>query len=194
MLVRSSIVPRNLHRRRLRGSLGLLAALGWLASACGDAPAPPPQRGTLSPADREAVRAESLRAAAVAARPATGRWDLDLVAERLVRAGVNPRATDTLPPLPDFLGAPQMGRFRIGRGIDLLVFIYPDSVARRAVTDALDPEKAAPPGQVSPFGLTPLMITSANLLAVLGGGSSTQRERVQLALEAGLPPAAAGDR
>jgi hypothetical protein len=183
------MVPRNLHRR-------LLIGIGAALVACGGEPAAdaPSRADALSATEQAALRAESLRAAAVAARPSTGRWDLDRVSERLLRAGVNPRANDTLPELPGFVGSPEVGRFRIGRSMDLLVLLYADSTQRSAVSAGLDSATVAPPGMVSPWGLDPLMITSVNLLAVLSGGSSAQRERVQLALEAGLPPAAEGAR
>ncbi len=184
MLKRSSIPTYNLHWRLLFGTVTLWAA-------CGD---PLPRAGgtdaaQLPPEAVAAVRAEALRAAAVAGRPRTGRWDVDRIAERLLRAGVNPRASDTLPPQPGFLGAPEVAQFRIGRSATLAVYLYQDSAARRAVSAMLDPETAAPPGIPSPWGLDPLPITSVNLLAVLTGGSSAMRERVQLAIEAGLPPA-----
>jgi len=184
MLSGSSIARRNLH-------WGLAIGTGVLLAACGD-PLPRPDASATTPLSAEAVaavRAESLRAAAVLGRPRTGKWDRDLVAERLRRAGVNPRASDTAPLRPAFLGQPEATQFQIGRGASLAVYLYADSSARRAVTAGLDPESASPPGVPSPWGLDPLPIVSVNLFAVLSGGSSAMRERVQLALEAGLPPA-----
>jgi hypothetical protein len=134
-----------------------------------------------------AIRAESARAAEVASLPRSSQWDLARVSERLVRAGVNPRAVDTIPSLPAFIGPVEVGRFRVGRGGDLVVMVFADSVARRAITETLDPATAAPPGVASPWGASPLLIVSANVMAVFVGGSSSLRERVQLALEAGLP-------
>jgi hypothetical protein len=180
----------NLSRRR---GLVTLALLG----ACGEAPAPLPREAPTAALDAvavAAVRAESLRANEVGARPSTGLWDLDRVSERLVRAGVNPRASDTIPEVPSFLGAPTAGRFRMGRTLDLLVYLYPDSLARQRAATSLDPALGAPPGAAVPWGTDPLLIQSVNLLAILTGGSSAQRERIQLALEAGLPPAAEAGR
>ncbi len=174
-------MPPNLHVVRVFGILALLAA-------CTDAP-PPPSRPTIDVATVEAIRAESARAARVSALPRSSVWDLDRVSERLVRAGVNPRAVDTMPEVPEYLAGVAAGRFRVGRGGDLLVFLFADSLARRDLSTTLDPLTAAPPGAESPWGANPTLILSNNLLAVLVGGSSVLRERVQLAIEAGLPAA-----
>jgi len=163
-----------------------LLGIGAFVAACGEAPAPPPPP-VADAAMVAAIRAESARAVAVSSLPQSSQWDLARVSERLVRAGVNPRAVDTLPALPTFIGRAEVGRFRVGRGGDLIVLLFADSLARRAITETLDPESAAPPGLVSPWGESPLLIVSANLMAVFVGGSSSLRERVQLALEAGLP-------
>jgi hypothetical protein len=180
----------NLSRRR-----GLVTLV--LLGACGEAPAPLPREAPAAALDSlavAAVRAESLRASEVVARPSTGLWDLDRVSERLVRAGVNPRASDTVPEVPSFLGTPAAGRFRMGRTLDLMVYLYPDSLARRRAAAALHPALVTPPGAIVPWGPDPLLIQSVNLLAILTGGSSAQRERIQLALEAGLPPATEAGR
>ena len=162
-----------------------LLGIGALIAACGEAPAPP--RPAADSAMVVAIRAESARAAAVASLPQSSQWDLARVSERLVRAGVNPRAVDTIPVVPAFIGQAEVGRFRVGRGGDLVVMVFADSVARRAITETLDPATAAPAGVGSPWGESPLLIVSANVMAVFVGGSSSLRERVQLALEAGLP-------
>jgi hypothetical protein len=169
-------------RRNLRTGQALVTLA--LVVACVEAPPPP---GAVDAATATAIRAESARATTIAARPSTGLWDLDRVSERLVRAGVNPRAVDTLPALPAFMQRETVGRFRVGRGGDLLIFLYVDSLARRAVSSTLTPDNAAPEGVVSPWGLDPHLIVSNNLIAVLVGGSTSLRERVQLAIEAGLP-------
>jgi hypothetical protein len=149
-----------------------LLGIGALLAACGEAP--PPPLPTADPTVVAAIRAESARAAEVASLPRSSQWDLARVSERLVRAGVNPRAVDTIPSLPAFIGPVEVGRFRVGRGGDLVVMVFADSVARRAITE-------------TPWGASPLLIVSANVMAVFVGGSSSLRERVQLALEAGLP-------
>ncbi len=145
--------------------------------------------GPASARAGETVAAASAPPTPAPDRPRTGKWDLDGIAERLRRAGINPRLTDTLPPRPDFVGAASLAQFHLGRGAVLAVYLYGDSTARRAVTEGIDPSTAAPPGVPSPWGLDPQPIVSINLYAVLTGASSAMRERVQLALEAGLPPA-----
>jgi hypothetical protein len=152
--------------------------------ACGD---PPPRSPAVDPAMVAAISAESARAAVVSQLPPSSRWDLGRLSERLVRAGVNPRAEDTLPTVPEYARGADVGRFRVGRGGDLVIFLFADSTARRSVTDQLDPLTAAPPGAGAPWGDSPVLIISGNLMAVLVGGSSSLRERVQLAIEAGLP-------
>jgi hypothetical protein len=67
------------------------------------------------------------------------------------------------------------------------VYIYPDSVARLAVTAGLDTTALGPkPVQGEPPVLRQLIVQN-NLAAVLIGGSERQQERVLLALSAGLP-------
>lgn len=128
---------------------------------------------------------------AVAQRPASALWDPDRVSERLVRSGVAPRRVEPTPEVPAFLaGVTESASFVVGRGGELRVFIYADSVARRRVTDALDPRTASPRGAARAWPLDPVgptLIVNGNLAAVLMGGTSALHERVQLALEAGLP-------
>jgi hypothetical protein len=161
-------------------------ALVALAGACGERP--DPERGpALDSATASAIRAESITAAAVAARPPSALWDVDRVSERLVRAGVGPRRLETVPPAPSFFLDATAAAFAVARGGELRVFIFADSVRRRTATDALDPLTVAPPGTASPWPSDPLLIVSNNLAAVMLGAPPVWRERVQLALEAGLP-------
>jgi hypothetical protein len=139
-----------------------------------------------------AVRAESATAAAVAAKPVSSLWDVDRVSERLVRSGVAPRRIDPTPPVPPFFAtAMATGAFSVGRDGELRVFIFNDSTARRAATEPLDPLTSSPRGEPiawpRPTFEAPLLIIAQNMAAVLIGGRSTLRERVQLGLEAGLP-------
>lgn len=135
-----------------------------------------------------AVRAESATAASVAGRPPSPLWDVDRVSERLVRSGVAPRRIEPAPAAPAFFAtAVATGAFNVGRGGELRVFVFSDSLARRRATDALDPETASPRGSAPAWPQPPVLIGVQNLAAVLMGGTETLRERVQLALEAGLP-------
>ena len=140
-------------------------------------------------AARDRSRVDSV-AQAVRTAPrvaATGRWDLPQLTERLVNAGLAPRPDDSLPSHPDFKVAP-VG-FHLGDA-HLLVWMYRDSLARRAVSATIDTLTAIPRGQASPFADPPLFVLQNNLIAVIVGGSDRQRERIRLALEAGLslPP------
>ncbi len=130
------------------------------------------------------ARAEST-ATRVAAMPRTGLWTAAQVLERLVRAGVAPRAVEPAPSGPDWMRVPPTV-FAAGGG-EVYAWVYKDSTARRAVTDSLDPYSGAPPGRVSPFGSPMVFIMQNNLAAVVTGGSETNQERVALALQAGLP-------
>ena len=135
-----------------------------------------------------AVRAESANAAAVAARPKSQLWDVDLVSERLVRAGVAPRRIEPPPRVPDFFStATASAAFNVGRGGELRVFIFADSVARRRATQGLDSATASPRGAAIAWPSTPLLIIGQNFAGIMMGGTAVLKERVQLALEAGLP-------
>lgn len=147
-----------------------------------------------SPEERAARERDAARGAMAAAEstgrqaavlPATGLWSDAHVMDRLVRAGVAPRAHDGS--IPE---APWMGRaplaLRAGGG-EVFVWIFADSSARRAVTAALDPETGAPRGTVTPFAPPLVFVTQNNLAAVITGGTEQNIERIMLAFQAGLP-------
>lgn len=161
--------------------------LAGIPAACGSPETAARTPAVMDSATRVAIRAESINAAAVAARPPSPLWDVARVSERLVRAGVNPRRIEPTPRAPDFFSNAETAAFAVARIGEVRVFIFPDTVSRRRATEGLDPVKAAPRGENSPWQSVPLLIISQNLAAVMLGGSDTQRERVQLALEAGLP-------
>jgi hypothetical protein len=117
----------------------------------------------------------------------TGRWDLPQLTERLVNAGLAPHPDDSLPSHPDYKAEP-VG-FRLGSA-HLLVWMYRDSLARRAVSVSIDTLTAFPHAQPSAFAVPPMFVLQNNLIAVVVGGSERQRERIRLAIEAGLsvPP------
>lgn len=133
---------------------------------------------------RTAIAAESSTAAAAAAMPLTGKWDEPHVIERLVRAGLAPQALRDQK-AESFWKAP-LHAFQLGPSV-LHVYLYPDSLARRAVTATLDTLLAAPPGSAGVYPLRHILILQNNLAAVMVGGTDTQQERVRLAIEAGLP-------
>ena len=138
-------------------------------------------------AARDRSRVDSVaQAVRTAPRVATtGRWDLPQLTERLVNAGLAPRPDDSLPSHPDYRVPPVA--FRLG-GAHLLVWIYRDSLARRAVSTSIDTLTAIPRGQATPFAEPPMFVLQNNLIAVIVGGSERQRERIRLAIEAGMSP------
>lgn len=135
-----------------------------------------------------AVRTESATAESVATRPPSPLWDVDRVSERLVRAGVAPRRILPVPKAPAFFSAArEAGAFNVGRGGEVRVFIFVDSLARRRATDPLDPQTASPRGSGSAWPDGAILVVGQNMAAVIMGGTDRLKERVQLALEAGLP-------
>lgn len=105
--------------------------------------------------------------------------------DRLVRTGLAPRALETRVPEAAWMQQPPIA-LAAGGG-EIFAWIYPDSTARRRVTDGLDAETGAPPGSASPFEPPMLFIVQNNLALVVRGGTMRNIERVQLAIEAGLP-------
>jgi PAS domain S-box-containing protein len=133
---------------------------------------------------RSAIAAESAKAAAAAALPATSVWDEAHLVERLVQAGLAPQALAAEKAAAHW--RVPVHAYRVGTAT-LHAFIYPDSVARHRVTDGLDSLTAAPKSVASPYPLPRLLILHNNLAAVLVGGTERQQERVSLAITAGLP-------
>ncbi|HKS06886.1 MAG TPA: hypothetical protein VJR92_11270 [Gemmatimonadaceae bacterium] len=168
----TSSVSNNLSR----------AALLALVVACGESKEERTQTAI------KAVSAESALAVAVDARPLSPLWDVDRASERLVRAGIAPRRITPTPDVPPFFSAAtSSAAFHVGRDGEVRVFIFADSAARRRATGALDERTVAPAGAGSPWAERPMLIVGQNLAAVMLGGRDQLRERVQLALEAGLP-------
>jgi len=171
----------RLARLACLARLARLACLACLAG-CANSGA---EKAKAVAAARSAIEASAEQAAsATATAVTTGLWDEPHVVERLVRAGLAPQALASEKGTPNFRVPGivyQLGSSR------LTVYIYPDSVARRAVTSVLDTTALGPkPVQGEPIVLHQ-MISQNNLAAVLIGGSERQQERVSLALSAGLP-------
>jgi len=154
----------------------------WLAAACTSGEERRAQEQTV--ALKEIAAAETT-ATLAASLPSTGLWTEAHLLDRLVHAGVAPRAVPDAPAGPKWMRTEPVV-FLAGGGT-LYAWIYPDSAARRAVTDALDPETGAPPGMVTPFDAPMRFVTQNNLAAVITGGLERNQERVMLALQAGLP-------
>jgi hypothetical protein len=157
-----------------------LFAFTVVVAACSS----PEKRATVDQAARAAIAAESSTAAAAASMPSSGLWDEPHLVERLVRAGLAPRAMHDQKG-EQYWRVPLLA-YQVGPSV-LHVYLYADSLARRAVTSTLDTLTAAPPGRPGVYPPRHILIMQNNLAAVMVGGGDTQQERVRLALEAGLP-------
>ncbi|HEV8411767.1 MAG TPA: hypothetical protein VGQ30_14765 [Gemmatimonadaceae bacterium] len=156
-----------------------LVAFAVLLSACTSAAE---KQSKAELASRAAISAESTTAAVAASLPSNGQWDEPHLVERLVRSGLAPQALHDQKG-EDYWKAP-VHAYQIGPSV-LYAYIYPDSLARRAVTSTLDTLMAAPAGKMV-YPMRHILILQNNLAAVMVGGSDTQQERVRLAIEAGL--------
>lgn len=135
------------------------------------------QRQELAAAETTARRAATL--------PSDGLWTEAHLMDRLLRAGVAPRANPDAAPAAPWM---QVEPIRIlAGGGTIYAWVYPDSVQRRRVSETLDPTLAAPPGETSPFAPPMQTVTNNNLIVVISGGRVANHERIALAIEAGLP-------
>lgn len=145
-----------------------------------------PERGAT---DTAAVVAPTPAQASVADTgcPLKGDWQLCSVEDRLKRAGL---IIERLPDSAsyDFLHSSGV-RYRVGAGDDeVQVFIYPTTQARVGDTGALDSLTVSPRGERRSYRVPPLLVTSANLAAIVFTLNERTSERLSLALSAGLPP------
>lgn len=149
-----------------------------LLVACGD----DPRVAQHAKAQREveAVQ-EQLRAAPPVV--STGRWDEAQLTQRLVNAGLAPHPDDSIPSHPKF-PVPPIG-YRVGKA-HLMAWIFTDSTVRRKTSATIDTLTAIPKGQPNPWAEAPMFVVQNNLMAFVVGGSERQRERIRLAIEAGL--------
>lgn len=140
------------------------------------------KRERIAAASRTRIAAESARASGTIAAPQTGTWDDAQLVKHLVDAGLAPQRRDSVKASP-WMGAPVLA-YRLGAAtID--VYVYRDSVARKAVVAKLDPLTFAPRGQPSPWGTPHEVIENNNLVAVVVGGTDRQRDRIATVLAAG---------
>jgi hypothetical protein len=151
-------------------------------AACGD---PEAKRVAEQQVQRSEMAAAETTARQAASLPSDGLWTEAHLMDRLLRAGVAPRANAA--PAPD---APWMGTRAISLlagGGEVYAWIYADSSARRAVTAAIDSLSATPIGSTSPFAPPMTFVTNNNMAVVISGGRLSNHERIVLAIEAGLP-------
>ena len=132
---------------------------------------------------RTRVAAESVRASSTAPAASAGIWDDAQLAKRLVDAGLAPQRRDSVRSQL-WMGVP-VHAFTLGVAtID--AYIYRDSLARREAVAKLDPMTFAPRGQSSPWGVPREVVENNNLVAIVVGGTDRQRERIVMALAAGV--------
>lgn len=149
------------------------------------------ERRVRERAETERAMAEGVSlASGAAAEPRTGLWSEAQLFDRLLRAGVAPRRSDTGVRGPAWMGRDPV--VILAGGGEVRAWIFADSIERRQVTDALDPETGTPPGSTVPFPPPMVFVMQNNLAAVVIGGTATNQERIVLALQAGLPAATAG--
>ena len=162
----------------MRSLLPCLGAAALVLAACGEDP-----RVTQQTKARREVEAVQEQVRATPHVQSTGRWDEAQLTQRLVSAGLAPHPDDSVPAHPKF-SVKAIG-YRVGKA-HLLAWIFADSAARRATSAGVDTLTAIPQGQSNPWAEPPMFVVQNNLMAVVVGGSDRQRERVRLAIEAGL--------
>jgi hypothetical protein len=105
---------------------------------------------------------------------------------RLEREGLAPRVDSTATPEEKRLSAPSFV-VKIGQFASLDVFLYADSMARKADARKLDTTEFVNGEQPQTMRRERTLIENANLIALLTSLNSHQRERVSDALTAGAP-------
>lgn len=161
-----------------------IALLGSAAWACGKDDKSSAGTVTLSPSI--GVRAP---APGDPSCPRTGQWQPCALVDRVVHAGLSFKATDDSMRVP-FLPVPGI-RYRVAVTDTLLAFFFADSTALRNALVSLDTVRMAPLGDsASQWPSTPIVIRSANLLALYFAENERQIERLRLAITAGAPTAA----
>jgi hypothetical protein len=129
------------------------------------------------------VEATAATAAQVVAT-ATGLWDEPQLVNRLVRAGLAPQSIKGEAPVA-YWNAPVL-TYHVGTAT-LYAYIYPDSAARRRVTNGLDSLTLAPKGNTGSYAVPHALVVQNNLAVVLVGANDRKQEQVALAIGAGLP-------
>ena len=144
----------------------------------------PDPKAVRAAQDRRGVEAAVAQVRAAPQEATNGKWDEVQLTQRLVNAGLAPRADDSIPSHPALPVRP-IG-LRVGKA-HLMAWVFRDSVARQQVSRTIDTLTAIPKGQPNVWAEPPMFVVHNNMIAVLVGGSDRQRERVRLAIEAGLP-------
>lgn len=165
----------------------VLLIVGIFALACSRADAPPAQSAASPdiPIDRSTPAASALPVPDTAPRcPHTGLWALCNVEKRLRQSGFVVKRQDESLKRAGFSVAPAVYTLGSAR---LEVFIYPDETVLARDIAGMDTLTASPRGAVTKWEVPPLLVRSANLLAVFLTQNAQQAERLTLALTAGPP-------
>lgn len=168
----------------MRSSTCLLAALVAVIPACDENAA----RDAAPPA----AVVES--AGSVATNPSgcrlSGLWQVCSVEDRLDRAGLVVERVEDEDPQAALAGT--VGRvYRVGgpeSGDRVEVYLWATEAERAHSLAALDSATLSPAGERRSWPVMPLLVTSANLAAVVFSPNPRTSERISLALSAGLPP------
>jgi hypothetical protein len=186
----------TIRSRPLCGLLLLMLLAPTLAAGCAnagkDADSNDGARAPIGnePASATVDSAEQARVdsvlAAIAACPRDGRWHPCSVERRLAQSGLRPvPEADSIGVIPGIPG--EASFWRLGRQ-GLWVVILADSMAARTAMTAMDSLRAAPRQHTTPsWPERATLLRSANLIALLLGGSDRTVERVSDALLAGPP-------
>jgi hypothetical protein len=158
-----------------------LTALVIVAAACAS---PEEEKAQRTRIEQQAIAATAASGAIATSASPTGMWNEPQLVNRLVRAGLAPQAIPGEKP-DAYWNAPVLA-YHVGTAT-LYAYIYPDSGARRRVTDALDTLSLAPKGRPGAYPIPHLLIVQNNLAAVLVGANERKQEQVALAIGAGLP-------
>lgn len=161
-------------RRRLAGLMLMLVVVG-LTAVCTRGPTP------QQVAQQQAQRAQDV---ANSPCPPDGRWKECSLTERLLRAGMGVHLDSA--PARDSAIARAGLLYHIGHST-LRVFLFADSVERKAAVAKLDTTGFIDYMATQVYPPRTSMLQSANLLALLVSQSETQRQRIGDAITAGAP-------
>jgi hypothetical protein len=124
--------------------------------------------------------------------PRTGNWQPCALVDRVVHAGLSFKPTGDSVRVP-FLAVPGV-RYRVAVTDTMLAFFFADSLSMQKALATLDTVRMVPRrDSLSPWPAIPVVIRSANLLALYFATNERQIERLRLAITAGAPaPSAPG--
>ena len=187
---RPVLLPPRTRIPMRRRAAALLAAL-HLAACSGDAgnggasgadTAAPPPAAAETPAPTS-VAADSAGATSAEECPMVGLWRRCSVVKRIESTGLGPVL------LADGVRQPGISvggaAYRLGSA-EIQLFLFADSAVAAREAAAVQPDDARP-AEVRGIRRAPVVVHSHNLVALLFDNNDRLRERVQLALSAGLP-------